>query len=147
MKNSNQQLNQYNESIPGRRILRTNNSILVIRVYYKDGLWVFDDDRVGLNAEPFVGGADDFIDYVLRMTGKYEEARRNGFSAVFSNREFMGAMARLDFNRFDYTGSIYRPHGFADFENQFGTSDVWLCPALNLYYQDSPERIYLSLKV
>jgi hypothetical protein len=35
-----------------------NNSIIVIKPYKWEGLWVFDDANVRLVKEPFVGGAD-----------------------------------------------------------------------------------------
>ena len=38
-----------------------NNSIFVIRPYKSNGMWVFDDERVGLDKEPFVAGADTMI--------------------------------------------------------------------------------------
>ena len=33
------------------------NSIFVIKPYKWNGMWVFDDERVGLDKEPFVAGA------------------------------------------------------------------------------------------
>ena len=38
------------------------NSIFVIKPYKWNGMWVFDDERVGLDKEPFVAGADTMID-------------------------------------------------------------------------------------
>jgi putative methionine-R-sulfoxide reductase with GAF domain len=35
-----------------------NNSIFVIKPYKWEGMWVFDDPKLGLVKEPFVGGAD-----------------------------------------------------------------------------------------
>ena len=46
-------------------------------------MWVFDDDRVGLTKEPFVAGADKFIDYHLNKIEKLEEGKK-GFNMVFS---------------------------------------------------------------
>ena len=34
------------------------NTIVAIYPYKHEGLWVFDDDRVGLVREPFISGAD-----------------------------------------------------------------------------------------
>ena len=42
-----------------------SNAIAVIYPYKYQGLWVFDDDRVGLVHEPFVAGADVLIDKTL----------------------------------------------------------------------------------
>lgn len=41
------------------------NSLFVIAPYDYEGLWVFDDGRVGLRQEPFVGGADTMIDAMV----------------------------------------------------------------------------------
>ena len=38
------------------------NAIKVIQPYKALGLWVFDYPNVGLDQEPFVGGADTIID-------------------------------------------------------------------------------------
>ena len=40
------------------------NAINVIAPYSHLGMWVFDDKRVGLVEEPFVGGADTMIDRI-----------------------------------------------------------------------------------
>jgi len=41
------------------------NAINVISPYKHHGMWVFDDARVGLAQEPFVSGADTWIDRVV----------------------------------------------------------------------------------
>ena len=41
------------------------NAINVISPYKHHGMWVFDDARVGLVQEPFVSGADTWIDVLL----------------------------------------------------------------------------------
>jgi len=41
------------------------NAINVISPYKHHGMWVFDDPRVGLLQEPFVSGADTWIDRVV----------------------------------------------------------------------------------
>ena len=46
------------------------NSIFVIRPYKWNGMWVFDDERVGLDKEPFVAGADTMIDTCILRTGR-----------------------------------------------------------------------------
>ena len=38
------------------------NAIIVIHPYKYEGMWVFDDSKVGLVQEPFVSGADTIID-------------------------------------------------------------------------------------
>jgi len=63
------------------------NVINVIQPYRHLDMWVFDDPRVGLSAEPFVGGADSMID---RVTSHIPDAK-HGFIMVFSGTPFPGA--------------------------------------------------------
>src|SRR5580704_15392976 len=62
------------------------NEINVIEPYRYLEMWVFDDPKVGLSAEPFVGGADSMID---RVTANLPNADR-GFVMVFSGNPFPG---------------------------------------------------------
>lgn len=41
------------------------NSLMVIHPYRYEGMWVFDDERVGLQKEPFVESADPIIDHYV----------------------------------------------------------------------------------
>jgi hypothetical protein len=41
------------------------NEINVIVPFKWNGMWVFDDARVGLDKEPFVAGADTLIDHIV----------------------------------------------------------------------------------
>ena len=140
------EIEAYNRSVPGRKMLQAANSLLTIRLYRHDGLWVFDDDRVGLKAEPFVAGADDLIDYLLDIKGMYATAIREGVTAIFGKQEFRGADVRLDFTVYASGGTVYEPYGLPDFRNKTGSREVWLCPALNLYFPESPQRIWVSMR-
>lgn len=60
------------------------NAINVIASYKYLGMWVFDDPRVGLSQEPFVSGADAWIDHVV---ADIPDADR-GFTLVFSSTPF-----------------------------------------------------------
>ena len=44
-------------------------------------MWVFDDERVGLDKEPFVAGADTLIDIAIQLKGIPNAAA--GFLMVF----------------------------------------------------------------
>lgn len=141
----NQLLNSYNDAIPGRQVLHSNNSLLTIHPYYHNGSWVFDDSRTGLIAEPFVSGADDLIDYLLNLKQIREKALKNGFTAIFGIHGFRGAEICLQFKYFESGGSVYEPRGLDDFRNAQGTREVWFCPALKLYFADSPEDIWIRI--
>ena len=56
------------------------NSINAIHPYKNNGLWVFDDDSVGLLREPFVSGADDIIERLVEGIPNAEQ----GFTLLFS---------------------------------------------------------------
>jgi hypothetical protein len=55
------------------------NAINLIVPYRYDGMWVFDDARVGLDKEPFVSGADTMIDLVVNDIPNAQ----NGFRLLF----------------------------------------------------------------
>ena len=59
--------------------------------YKHKGLWVFDDERVGLVQEPFVAGADVLIDKALEAKGIQDGDK--GFRLIFSAGQF----PRFDF--------------------------------------------------
>lgn len=110
------------------------NVINVIEPYRHLGLWVFDDPRVGLAAEPFVGGADDMID---RITADIPDAA-DGFVMVFSAIPFPGHRFRLDWRRAEGSGNVYHS---ADLD-----MEGWLCPALLRYFEAPPPAIYVQVK-
>jgi hypothetical protein len=51
------------------------NEINVILPYKHHGMWVFDDARVGLVQEPFVSGADTWIDRVVADITRRTDSR------------------------------------------------------------------------
>ena len=62
------------------------NAINVIAPYKYHGQWVFDDPRVGLAQEPFVAGADTWIDRVVADIPNAEQ----GFVLIFSSSPIQG---------------------------------------------------------
>jgi hypothetical protein len=110
------------------------NVINVIQPYWYLDMWVFDDPRVGLSAEPFVGGADTMID---RVTSGIADAR-SGFNMIFSGQPFPGHEFRLTWRREEGDGNVYYS---ADLD-----MEGWLCPALLRYFDDRPSEIYVQIK-
>lgn len=110
------------------------NSILVIHPYKSEGIWVFDDPRVGLVREPFVAGADILID---RMVEGIPNAAA-GVTILFSASRFPGSEYEFVRRREEMGGNWY-------FSPQFGI-EGWLCPALFKYFESAPERIYAQVK-
>lgn len=110
------------------------NVINVIQPYWYLDMWVFDDPRVGLSAEPFVGGADTMID---RVTSHIPDAK-NGFNMVFSGTPFPNFQFRLDWQREDGSGNVYRSEEL--------DAEGWLCPALLRYFETRPAELYVQVK-
>jgi hypothetical protein len=110
------------------------NSILVIHPYKYEGIWVFDDARVGLVQEPFVSGADTIID---RMVEGIPDAAR-GVTILFSATPFPGSQYDFEWRREESGGNWY-------FSPRFGI-EGWLCPALFKYFDQAPERIFAQVK-
>ena len=106
------------------------NSLIVIAPYRHLGMWVFDDERVGLKEEPFVGGADEVLDIV---TASIPNAGR-GFRLIFSADPFPGYSLHLVWRRPELSGNIYYS---ADLD-----LEGWLCPALLKYFESPPGALY-----
>ncbi len=112
------------------------NSITAIKPYKWEGLWVFDDDRVGLVKEPFVGGADTLIDVAVERKEIANAA--DGFLLLFSATPFPGADFHLEWVRQEQGGDVYL---WCD-----GDQEGWLCPALLKYFDEAPANLYIQLK-
>jgi hypothetical protein len=95
---------------------------------------VFDDERVGLVQEPFVGGADTMID---RVVADIPNAER-GFTMIFSAAPFPGHQFRLGWRRDGDGGNWY-------YAPQFEL-EGWLCPALLRYFDEAPKELYVQVK-
>lgn len=96
----------------------------------ESGWWVFDDQSRWLRREPFVAGADRIID---KMTASIPDATE-GFALEFSDQAFAGCQTVLFRLRKQHGGTVY-------FDPSLDLTG-WLCPALLLYFEQPPERIY-----
>src|SRR5262245_406355 len=110
------------------------NSILVIHPYKYEGLWVFDDPKVGLVQEPFVAGADPMID---RMVEGIPNAAA-GVAILFSAAPFPGCQHEFVWKREEFGGNWYA-------SAEYGM-EGWLCPALFKYFDKTPQRIFAQVK-
>jgi len=108
------------------------NALNVIYPYKYEGMWVFDDEKVGLDKEPFVEGADTMIDHVLAMKGLQNP--EPGFRLVFSAGEFPRYDVKFDWVREGEGGNWYKSKEFQ--------MEGWLCPALFKYFDEAPKQIY-----
>lgn len=110
------------------------NSIIVIHPYKYEGVWVFDDQHVGLVQEPFVSGADDIIE---KMVSELENADK-GFSLFFAPFPFPGHQLKLEWRREEAGGNWYYSKKL-DMEG-------WLCPALFKYFETAPNNLYAQFR-
>ena len=108
------------------------NEIHVIRPYKRHGTWVFDDERVGLAAEPFVAGVPELIDQLVADIPDAAE----GFRLTFSRAAFPGHEIILERDVPYRDGCYYR-------DPRSGRRG-WLCPAMFRYFESAPPRIYAS---
>lgn len=108
-----------------------SNAIRVIKPYWYEGTWVFDDPEVDLIREPFVSGVPEMIDHLVE---DIREARE-GFRLTFSDAPFPGFQRELIWIREEFGGQWYR-----SYEPEM---EGWLCPALFHYFEEAPERLYV----
>jgi len=108
------------------------NALNVIYPYRHAGRWVFDDEKAGLDKEPFVAGADLVIGQVVSLKGIKDA--ENGFRLIFSAGPFPNYDYKFDWVREGDGGNWYR---VADLR-----MEAWLCPALFKYFNGAPMEIY-----
>lgn len=108
------------------------NQIMAIAPYWlvRVQTWVFDDRDVGLKQEPFVSGAPEIINLLVRGIPK----ARKGFRLLFSAAPFPGFQMRLLWLKEEAGGNWYRLDGT--------TMEGWLCPAMFHYFHTAPKEIY-----
>lgn len=110
------------------------NAMMTIKPYFYNGMWVFDDPTRGLVKEPFVSGADQFME---DMTQNISDAK-NGFVLIFSGTPFPGNQFMFYRKESEYGGTWYASDEF--------NHDGWLCPAMFKYFDEAPEVIYAQVK-
>jgi len=107
-----------------------SNSLMIIFPYLDRGIWVFDDESVGLNKEPFVAGIPEMIEILVQDIPDASQ----GFALIFSVHPFPGYQAELLWMREEYEG-----HWYCWKEREI---EGWLCPALFKYFDAAPPKIF-----
>jgi hypothetical protein len=114
------------------------NSIMTISPWREHGTWMFDDERVGLEREPFVDDVNWYIDKVCDHAGLISP--EEGISLLFSPNPFPGSDIGSTWLEVDEElgGNWY----------SMGDTGVsgWLCPSLFHYFDEAPEKIYISVR-
>jgi len=106
------------------------NALNLIVPYRCEGMWVFDDPRVGLNKEP--SGADTMIDVLVADIPNAQK----GFRLLFSATPFPGYKVKFEWAREEYGGNWYFSPDFK--------MEGWLCPALFKYFDREPKEIFVK---
>ena len=111
---------------------------LVLYPYLYHDCWVFDDERTGLKEEAFVRGASEMISRLVEVKGIAGAAK--GFEMTFAAEPFPGHDVELS-----WVSRGEGDHG-NDYEGVVAGLPMtcWLCPALELYFQAAPARIYVK---
>jgi hypothetical protein len=119
-----------------------SNSILTIFPYKNNGMWVFDDARVGLDKEALVCGIPEILEKALADASIPLRRAERGCSLAFSANPFPDATVVLsrieggDRHNETLAGNWY--------ETQEGLKG-WLCPALFCYFTEAPEKLYCKV--
>jgi hypothetical protein len=112
---------------------KAKNSIKAIHVYLWNGMWVFDDEAVGLDKEPFVAGADTLISKIAKD--------KKEINIIFADIPFPTAQIRI--NKMD------KAQMGEDGTNYYCPElkhHLWLCPALLKYFEFAPSTIWAEFK-
>jgi hypothetical protein len=113
------------------------NTLMVIHPYYKMGIWMFDDEAVGLREEPLISGIPEIIEFATAKIGIKKP--QNGFTLLFSATPFpehQAILRHIQHKAEDFGGDWYRLEG-TELEG-------WLCPALLKYFVTAPDAIYCA---
>lgn len=111
---------------------------IALHPYLLHGCWVFDDERTGLKEEAFVRGATEMISRLVEAKGIAGAPR--GFAMTFAAEPFPGHDVELS----------WVSRGEGDYGNDYAgvvaglPMTCWLCPALELYFEAAPRRIYVK---
>ncbi len=104
-----------------------------INPYRWDGIWVFDDERVGIEKEPFLFVAEELINLMVADIPDAEA----GFRLRFASARFQGAAYEFVRGRAEAVGFWYRSEAF-DLES-------WIADAIiKCYFRVPPERIFVQ---
>ncbi len=114
------------------------NSIMVLKPYRWEGMWVFDDDRTGLVREPFVSGVPEILESLLQSQDIPIEIAVKGFRLIFSAAPFPGH--QLSARRIGHEG------GGAWYEESVSKARGWLCPALLKYFPFAPDNLHVRVE-
>lgn len=113
-------------------ISKVNNAINVLFPYRtKSGMWVYDDEDLGVYGEAFVCGSSEVIDAVVGMD-------KDQCVATISSKPFPNYALKLSKDKSEEMPGWYlaEPLGMKH----------WLCSKVLDYFPDYPEEIYVKIE-
>lgn len=136
------------------------NAIMVIKPYMWEGIWVFDDEKKGLEKEALVAGVPEIIEAICKLHGIPMEDAKKGFRLLFSATPFPGYQlhakhggegfgdGKEGFGSDEQSGNWYEVVTLLDtdrkpYEEAVGMKG-WLCPALFKYFDKAPANLYIK---
>jgi hypothetical protein len=108
------------------------NAVMVIEPSWNQGTWVFQNDAVELDREPFAEGIPQMIDELVKDIPN----ARGGFRLLFSSAPFSEYQLELKKVSEDFGGHWYRADG--------SQGQGYLCPAMCNCFETAPERLYVK---
>ena len=121
----------------------TTNAIHTIFPYKLGGQWMFDDEKLDIHREPFVGGADDLIETVTDLQAL--RSPENGFRMVFSAQKFKGFELELN-KQVDEDGLMGNTYTITlEIDDVPVEMDGWLCPVLEMYIDPAPAQLFVKV--
>jgi len=107
-------------------------NIRVIEPYWYQNAFVFDDESMGLEKEPFLLDIPGMIHYLVKDIPD----ARSGFRLLFSPQPFSGYQAELTRIKEEDDGYGYK----VKYEGQIG----WCCTVLVRYFAAAPDLLYIK---
>ncbi len=114
------------------------NSIMVVKPYKWEAMWVFDDVKTGLVREPFVACVAEILEALLEQQGIPVKEAEKGCRLIFSAIPFPGH--QLSARRVGEEG------GGTWYEQSVGKARGWLCPALFRYFDTAPDNLHVRVE-
>jgi hypothetical protein len=113
-----------------------NNSIQILRPWCEGGVWMFDDEEIGVRREAFVGGASEMITALK----EFFNAKTDGegkINLIFSDQPFPNSQT-LTFVGGEMSGVVFR----------WNNMDAWFCPCFFNYFDrdNVPTHLFAQVK-
>ena len=112
-----------------------SNTVHHIQPYKENGIWFFDDSRLNIKHEPFVGETNTVIDALLAHKG----IKGKKFSLMFSSSFLPESDASF---KLDAVGPMGDNAWY--FDKRLGVR-FWLCAVLSKYFKTIPEEIHVKV--